>query len=373
MKQLKSILFLTVIGTSLFVACKKKELPKNIEENDPQFYFSGTVNGTPTTIKAGIDGYYMYSSYQQDANNLYSFIGDLKPVNCTSCPNSISIQINDHRLSNTNGVSGADSAFLLRYYPLMSGNPTPCWYSAQFYPIFNKYSTNYNWNFGDGTTSTQMYPTHKFWGAGDYNVCLTVQDTDGCANSLCNIEKIGNMGDDCKTSINSSSTSTLTATFTHSTIGLPPYNFLWNFGDGNTSTSAIPSHNFSTMGRYGVSLRVIDARNDTAYANLNYLTPNATTCTTNYLLTGVTPLSNPVGFSNVVINWTDASGNVYTSNDFAQPMSSYFKVLKAENYNDNSNGQQTKKLTVQFSCKVFKGSSSMLIENGQAVIVVAYK
>lgn len=371
MKKIKLFLFL-IAGSTLFFTCKKKELPVDEELNNPQFYFSGRINGTQYDFTAGQNNYYMYSSYSQNANNLYEFSGNLKQENCTNCINSIEIIINDHRLSATNGASGADSAFIFKYYPILSGNPLPIKHNAQFYSIFNKYSQNYQWNFGDGTTGFGPMTSHIFR-TGEYNVIHTVHDTDGCVNSVSNIQKFGNMGDDCRTSINASSTSTLTATFTHSTIGLPPYNFLWNFGDGNMSTQAIPSHNFVNQGRYAISLRVIDATNDTAYANLNYLTPNANSCTTNYLLTGVSPIPNPSGFSNVTIKWTDANGTVYSSNDFAQSPNSYFKILKAEDYSTNESGQKTKKLTVAFSCKVFNGANSLQIDNATAVIAVAYK
>lgn len=369
----KVLFFVLTVATCLLTFCKKKELPQNTEENSPQFYFSGNVNGSFVELKAGIDEYYMYSNYSQDQNGVYHFIANLKKTNCNTCLNSISIELNDHRKSNLNGISGADSAFVFKYYPIISGSPLPMLFTAQFYSIFNHAATSYLWNFGDGSTSASQYPTHTFRGAGEYNVCLTVQDTDYCSNSICNIQKIGNMGADCITSINASSTATQSATFTHSTLGLPPYNFLWNFGDGATSNSPIPSHSYTAQGRYSVSLRVIDSRNDTAFANLNYLTVNSTSCTTNYLMTGLNGISNPFALSNIVIKWTDTSGNQYTSNDFAQPPTSYFKVLKAENYHDNDNGQKTKKLTVQFTCKVFNGLNSILIENAQAVIVVAYK
>lgn len=372
MKKIKLFLFL-LAGPVIFITCKKKELPKDIEENDPQFYFSGTVNGNNITITAGQNNYYMYSSFEQDANNLYHFSGTLKQQNCSNCPNSIEIIINDHRFSGTNGNSGADSAFIFKYYPVASGNPLPIKHNVQFYSLFNKYSQNYLWNFGDGSTSNNPSPFHIFR-TGEYNICLTVQDTSGCSNSVCNIQKFGNMGFDLKTSITASSISTLTATFTHSTIGLPPYNFLWNFGDNSTSTSAVPSHNYINQGRYPVSLRVIDAANDTAYANLNYLTSNANNCTTNYFVTGVSAVPNYAGFSNIEINWTDANGVVYKSNNLSQPPNSYFKILKAEDYHNNESGQNTKKLTVEFNCMVYNAANTgVLIENARAVIVAAYK
>lgn len=41
--------------------------------------------------------------------------------------------------------------------------------------------------------------------------------------------------------------------------GLPPYSWLWNFGDGSTSTLQNPSHTYTTAGTYTVSLQVSDS------------------------------------------------------------------------------------------------------------------
>lgn len=43
--------------------------------------------------------------------------------------------------------------------------------------------TSYLWDFGDGTTSTQANPTHKFSSAGSYTISLTVTDNEGATGS----------------------------------------------------------------------------------------------------------------------------------------------------------------------------------------------
>lgn len=47
---------------------------------------------------------------------------------------------------------------------------------------------SYFWNFGDGTTSTQQFPSHTFAGAGPFNLCLTVTDSlngGTCSSNYC--------------------------------------------------------------------------------------------------------------------------------------------------------------------------------------------
>jgi PKD repeat protein len=41
----------------------------------------------------------------------------------------------------------------------------------------------WNWNFGDGATSTQQNPTHRFSTKGSYTVALTVKDDKGATHS----------------------------------------------------------------------------------------------------------------------------------------------------------------------------------------------
>ena len=47
--------------------------------------------------------------------------------------------------------------------------------------------------------------------------------------------------------------------------GTPPFSYLWNFGDGTTSTSTNPAHQYNMPGSYTVSLLVEDAMGDTDF------------------------------------------------------------------------------------------------------------
>ena len=45
-----------------------------------------------------------------------------------------------------------------------------------FFPSINKQSCEYNWNFGDGSTSSKVNPVHTYKEAGSFDVKLTVRD-----------------------------------------------------------------------------------------------------------------------------------------------------------------------------------------------------
>jgi gliding motility-associated-like protein len=51
-----------------------------------------------------------------------------------------------------------------------------------------KYATNYLWDFGDGTTSSEKFPTHKYENLGSYNITLTAWTDNSCYDTM-TIEK----------------------------------------------------------------------------------------------------------------------------------------------------------------------------------------
>jgi len=53
-------------------------------------------------------------------------------------------------------------------------------------------SAIYTWNWGDGTTSTGMYPSHNYQTPGTYQICLSINDTAyNCTNTFCDSVELG--------------------------------------------------------------------------------------------------------------------------------------------------------------------------------------
>lgn len=367
-----------IVLTILFcflISCRKKDYPPSTIDGAPVFNCTMVVNGVPVDFAAGVNNYYMYSSFQQDSNNVYGFIAGLKQTNCTSCPNSIQIQLNDFKISSLNAPSGIDSALTVRDYNYWGSNAT-LFYTAQFQSSYNKIAASYLWNFGDGNTSNIANPQHTFKKAGKYNVSLTVNGTNACVSTINSAQNIGLSTNGFRTSIKDSIIGgTAIKFFATNLQGVPPYSYSWNFGDATAPSTAVsPVHNYLYSGSYPVSLKVIDANNDTAYANYNVVTQNdISSCAANYKLATVAATQNTLGLSTSLILWTDANGVVYTSKNALQPSNSYFKIVSVEDYKYNEMNQPTKKIRVKFKCTVYNGSNSILIDNADAVISVSYK
>lgn len=117
------------------------------------------------------------------------------------------------------------------------------------------YGESYLWEFDDGTTSTEFEPVHTFETYGYYNVKLTVTGQGGREYAYRQLEvyrmpyvdfrvnpELVMLPDDEIHLFNLS---------THGST------YLWDFGDGSTSTEENPRHLYTTVGQYDISLEVV--------------------------------------------------------------------------------------------------------------------
>lgn len=141
-----------------------------------------------------------------------------------------------------------------------------------FYPIATSAGLNYFCDFGDGDTSSFPYSSHTYSNPGQYNVCLTVSDTNGsCSTSTCNTVNVGG-NTTCDASFGFANSPNLQSLFYfYPTTPNSSLIHWWDFGDGNTSPSATSYHTYGAPGTYTVSLTVIDPATgctDTSFTNV---------------------------------------------------------------------------------------------------------
>lgn len=117
-------------------------------------------------------------------------------------------------------------------------------------------SLNYIWDFGDGNTSTLPNPVYSYANNGTYSVTLSVVDMYGCADTLVkpDIIRLVSPIADFEVSDHLALCPPLLATFTNTSVNYS--GVLWDFGDGNSSTLANPSHYYVVSGTYIITLTV---------------------------------------------------------------------------------------------------------------------
>ena len=135
--------------------------------------------------------------------------------------------------------------------------------AVQFTDLSQGNLLSWAWNFGDSgsgvnNTSTQQNPSHTFQIAGSYQVNLSVQNSNGCndtVNLTMNISPKPNVDFSFNTSCAGDTVNFLSSTFVNVS---NTSSFLWQFGDNTTSTIADPIHIYANPGTYNSTLTIID-------------------------------------------------------------------------------------------------------------------
>lgn len=121
---------------------------------------------------------------------------------------------------------------------------------------------SYEWNFGDGNTSTETSPTYDFQSFGNFTVTLTATTASGCQSSSSAF--IGIPFIDVNISVfTPSGCSNVNQGFFFQVTGSSssgPTSALWDFGDGATASGFTASHSYSTPGNYDVTHIITNAQ-----------------------------------------------------------------------------------------------------------------
>ena len=203
-------------------------------------------------------------------------------------------------------------------------------------------TATYLWDFGDGTTSAAVNPSHTYTTGGNYNVTLSVTNSSGCSRTFTKNQyvKVSQKPEADFTATNNNACSLpATVVFTNSTAGGQTYN--WSFGTGATSTAANPTYTYTSGGSYAVTLIATNTNGckDTivksGFVNIGPLTAAFTKST------AAACINTPISFTNTT---TPGAGNSTwyfgdgTSSNVANPTKSYTAA-----------GTYTVKLVVNYS------------------------
>src|SRR6185437_1795355 len=391
MKTGKQLVLLCLFAFAL-ITCKKEILQPGNTVGTPTFYFNGNVNGAAVNLTAGINNYYMYSSYTQDSLNVYQFIANLHPTNCNNCPNSIQFIINDAAVSpiNTSIAPRINTALKPANYSFMTptgGTPTSFAVTYTNIKAGPDSTSGYSYIFGDGSTAFTTVDTpftHVYSNPGTYSTSLVTTFNLGNPDTINNITRTANSGLlNTMSYIFSADTSTGIVVAVDSLLPSgPTYTVNWNFGDGSskpkTYTGASPMdsvhHKYTSLATLHTITATATINNDTSTSIFKVTPKNPSIDYISILNSSVSPLSNPTAFSNITVIYNDASGTPYSSANIVQPVASAFQITTVSSYENNVNNQTTKMLHVKFNCQLKDaGSQTITINNGDAVIAVAYK
>ncbi len=122
----------------------------------------------------------------------------------------------------------------------------------------------YTWDFGDGNILQQFgaSQSHVYTVPQDATVSLTVSNNFGCTKTIVK-DRLIKILPSIKAQFSASQTVLCSVTdavqFSNASRGPGTLSYLWDFGDGTTSTLVAPSHVFNLKGIYTVKLTVISS------------------------------------------------------------------------------------------------------------------
>lgn len=126
----------------------------------------------------------------------------------------------------------------------------------------------YSWDFGDGGTSVNQNSEHIYNSVNFYNVNLTVEN--GCGNSATvplTVQVAGNLpAPDIGWQMFGDTICPGDAMFFFADEDDGDFSYLWDFGDGSTSTNLMSQHFYNSVGTYPIELNVTNGcGNDTTF------------------------------------------------------------------------------------------------------------
>ncbi len=193
-------------------------------------------------------------------------------------------------------------------------------------------ATSYSWNLGNSTVASSTDASTSYLAAGTYTVTLTASNgssanTHTLVITVYPVPAVSFSAD--QLSVCPGAPVTFTSTSTAGVAG--PMTYMWNFGDGGSSTATTPTHAFAAGGDYNITLAATNAQGcqssltKTAYihvftpavpsftASATYLCKAPATVTFTNLSTGTGTLAYQWSFGDGSTSGAGSPTHTYTS------------------------------------------------------------
>lgn len=367
---MKTRLFGLLLFVFILPSCKREPYPQPVV-NQPVFGLTGTLNGEPFNLQAGNNNLYLTSSLVQNEFGVYQFTSAFNSTTCSGCEPVFSVTINDLESLDPDVSSSAEilNPAILSF---AFSNSNSDFLTLNF-DTPNIQNGNFNWNFGDGSTSQQNEPQHTYTNPGIYTVTLNVQSGGGQGGCDVTIEQTVLAGSNQHLSmpfnLHDGPGNSIQVSYPNN---LPPHlqaqnwtingnnyqgnNVQFNPPPGNQPIE-ICLHFYNTQaqeqGEYCLTYDDGPGNNDPCMTQMHYQFEPA-----------------QVNLNNVQLTYRNSAGDIFSSiSTLNNVSSSKFEILEVSEYQPGVDGNAAKKITAQFHAwlvNIANPSETIYMENMKA-------
>ncbi len=359
---MRKVLTLATGGWLLFTfACKKADLPNDIQEN-PIFHAAFQFGGQPDTLTAGLHGIYLFTGSYRDDHQPFNLTGSFAPADCPAadCPGTFTVRLRTRAILDSTFADGDYG-----YYWVNSPDSTIYQMDLQAVPGFaGPYECV--WTLRDSLHYSGPMLTYFTQQASLFRVRQEVSRSDGFLSTI--ERQISPQGVDACPNVNITTLQVPGDTFfrLHAVI-TPAFDpvIAWSTGSNEPLIAVMPAPGES------YSVTVTNPGNScTATASLRLPDWAGNKQTANFT---VDVYPTDLHFQNLaVIEWIDGQGIRWSSQLGPQANDAQFQVLDATPYEKNERGEPTRKLRIRFDCRLYNDGGAWQTMSGETVVAVGW-
>lgn len=370
---------LWVLFAALWLAaCQKPDIPDDIDDT-PEFSVSFESDSSAQTLTAGLDGRYLFTSFDRDGFDVVTMRGAFADSHCPNadCPGTFTFEFRNFE---PGAVVELDSGVIAPgfYAYKQSAGDTTVISHLQFSALTTAPDGNYFWKIYQQsqlvTESGAASFSHNFLNLTPLDIRLDYSSDNGFISSSTR-NYLFDQSDCPGVSIIAVPDSLLAPNgyrlTAEVTSGPGAIQFQWNTGSVD-STFVVDSVSLTTV--YAVTVTSSNGCTASALA-LNIGAGGEINESPGIVVERSDSISinDELQLGRVALQWIQPeTGQILRSDLGQQPSDSYFQVLESAFYEPNENGEKTSWMRVQFRCRLFNADGFGMPFNGVATIAVAY-
>lgn len=257
-----------VKSTYTFSAWESK-LRKNLDSLNPILYAGGIHSFVCDGYQGSSNNHFHFNWGWQGNYNNYAYLNNLVPSGTGTGGGTGNYTNNQQAIFNMVPPKAKPQANFITNTNVVSPGG-----DVFFQDMSSNVPDNWQWDFGDGNSSTKQYPIHTYSSAGTYNVKLVVTNTFGSDSitktAHITVQQSSGISANLHTNKDTAYATDILQ-FSDVSSGNPNA-WTWDFDDGSYSYLKTPKHFYNNPGTYNVKMTAADNNgSDTASKTITIL------------------------------------------------------------------------------------------------------